>query len=762
MSFAQRALRHLVWMAVWASPVLVSAEPGEGGIELSSTGGAALPDDGSVIRRENISFRSAGGPGDTVLRGVSAHGEVRFPLPRTWIPGPGNVVLLRFAHSTALDKDRSGLTVRFNGAIVATLALGKQPQPQIAEVPLPGDQFRPTNRLEFSAVQHLHGECERPFDEALWTAISDRSEIRLHYRTAPRVPDLSEFPFPLVDDRSLQRQKVSIMRPADPDDSTLTAIARVMAGLGRVTRGREIEMLAAPGPEGYAGALLAIGTARELRALGRPGLNLPVPVKLVSGAPSFVDSRGNSIQPGVGILEVTNNPAAQGRPLLVVGGNDVAGLLKAVTALVERHHAGALSGSAILVTSAKREEVVRAQPQPGLIPRGKKLVTFEELGIPEMTIRPTSTREVAANFGFAPDEHPTPKKHQVRIVYSYGAGMDGRDSTLEVVLNDISIGGARLGAVSGEVRQELALSVPGRFLQPRNRLLLRFHLFPQDRKRCEGVAQDHLWATVHRDSSIEIQRDRWTELPDMGLLQYGLFPYTDPPDLSGVALVTRARVGLEGFRTFVNLALALGRETRSRRIEIAGSTSLQSPTVAGRHVIAVEDPGSAAVAPELAALRRLRALGPSGPLRRESSDVLLATLNEAGFGVVEQLLLPGRGGETVLFLSGAHDTELSAALRALLDPKRRRMIQGAAMAIPVDEQLPTRIFEPDSRRVIGERPLADSVSAWLIPYYWPAVGLFFVLLGIAFVFYRRLRTHRLRRRLAESRQAVVAPTEREA
>jgi hypothetical protein len=537
---------------------------------------------------------------DLVLRGAVASATVRFPWPRGWVAEPGNVVRLLLRQSPSLAAGRSSLSVSLNGAIAGLFPLGGGGATREVEVPLSAASLRAHNELRFDLEQRGDGPCDRALDATLWTAISRRSELRFRYRATTRPPDLAELPYPLLDDRALWRPRIAVLRPADADDAVLTALARVLAGLGREAGPREVA--------------LAVGTARQLRALAAGGANLPLPIRMVRGTPSFVRPDGTPVAPGVGVLQTAARPDGTGRAVFVAGGNDEAGLEKAVTALVERRRASPLAGSAVLVTWVRRAEETPAAPRSGRVPRDRQVVTFAELGVGDTTVRGGLSEAVVVPFALSGDEHPRATRHRIRIVYSYAPGM-ARDSTLEVVLNGVSIAGTRLDGSSGETRASLTLNVPGRLLRRRNELGLVFHLRPRGPERCTGFAHQHLWGTLHGDSTVDVERDRWAELPDLSLLRHDLFPYTDPPDLSGVGLVVGARAGPAAFGAFARIAFALGRETRSRRVDLAAATRARSAELARRGLIVVDDGSD--IAGELDGLRRLRLA--NGALRRDSA-----------------------------------------------------------------------------------------------------------------------------------------------
>jgi hypothetical protein len=694
---------------------------------------------------------------DFDLRGVLASAGVRFPWPQNWVAMPGSAALLKFTYSSAIVPERSNLTVRLNGTVIASVPYRKDRTSGTLDVPIPPEALRPLNHLEFVAMQHMQADCENPFDEALWTTISKQSEIRLRYWVADREVSLADYPLPIVDEQALSPARIAVLRPVDVDDAALTTLARVLAGLGRAAQWRPVQLGATESPDGEAeSSLVAVGTAAQLRALaGAKGISLPVPVQATGGTWRFVDGSGKPVPEGVGVVQLVPRPGEPGRAILVVGGNDAEGVRKATVALVEDHHAGALSGNARLVSEARRGGSSPADVALGTFPRGQATQTLAQLGVEETTVRRGAAHDVTFEFRVIPDERPSAKKHRARIIYSYGAALNTKISSVEVILNKVSLGSARLAAEGGERRVDLAVGIPPRLVLRRNLLIVRFHLMPRMADPCDIVSQDYLWATLHPDSEITIERDRWVELPDLSLLQFGFFPYADPPDLSQTALVLPKAAGAEAFRSFAALALALGRDTRSRRIDLRATENGADPGLAGKHLIVAEDPRTPSTVPALEGLRRLRSLGPSGPLRRAGAAAVLSTLNESGFGVVEQLMRP-EGGSSVLFLSGARDELLAAATNAVTDLRRRVKLQGAAMAIHLGEDVRTRPFEAEKKGIIGHKPTAIVVASWIRSYYWLVIGLAFAVLFAGVITYRKLRRRHLQERLEKQEAALAA------
>ncbi len=175
--------------------------------------------------------RELAAPG-IVLRGASASREISFTVPRD-PPLRRARVVLHYLHSRAIAA-RSSLTASVNGVPLSTIPLNDGNADRgLLEAAIPPALLGEYNRLGLAASQHSGAPCEDPFEPSLWTAVLADSEIVFDFGTPLAVPQLKDFPRPLVDVLDYRPARVRFVIPPDAAASAYAAAARAAALIGR-------------------------------------------------------------------------------------------------------------------------------------------------------------------------------------------------------------------------------------------------------------------------------------------------------------------------------------------------------------------------------------------------------------------------------------------------------------------------------------------------------------------------------------------------
>lgn len=171
----------------------------------------------------------------------------------------------------------------------------------------------------------------------------------------------------------------------------------------------------------------------------------------------------------------------------------------------------------------------------------------------------------------------------MNLRYSYGPQVNPRLSAVEVLLDDVFIGGARLTSENGATRQTLKVDLPANLIKPTSKIKVAFRLNPKEPPECGKVIDQQLTGTIHADTDFKLNRENAVELPDLELLQTG-FPFAAPQDLSSTTLVVPDSPSDTDLLTLLAFSERLGRLSRSDSIQIKTYTaSAVTADIAKKH-----------------------------------------------------------------------------------------------------------------------------------------------------------------------------------
>lgn len=467
------------------------------------------------------------------MEGVYPEARLGFTRPRNWQTKTAKLVL-RFQHSPSLLADRSSLVVRVNDTSIGSIPLNR-PKSQIGQVVLniPPNLIQDYNDIAILAEQQTSETCTIPTDPTLWTEILPDSKIVLDYEPQNVPLDFSRYPYPLIDQLSLDPNQLTYLRPSTYSETWLNAAALFQADAGRMVDFRPLNTRLTPDLDNlkWNDRLVVIGTPAEQPLLSQ--LSLPFPVK--SG--QILDGNNSPLPPDVGVLMLTTVKDG-GNPVLVATGNSGEGVLKAVQFLVQTQDSQIGTGQAITVTSLTEAPALAPRAWPGYLPTNnrfnlRELTMENRQPFEDTTVRGTNAPSVQIPFKSLPDDRFS-RGSTMNLQYSYSSQVDPRTSTVEVRLDDVTIGSKRLNSSSGK-RESLNVDLPPNLIQPDSALTVFFNLNPRQSEVC-GLSKDQsLWGTVHSDTRFDLKRDIFVQMPDLKLLQTG-YPFTAPQDLSEMAI----------------------------------------------------------------------------------------------------------------------------------------------------------------------------------------------------------------------------------
>ncbi len=487
---------------------------------------------------------------DLKLTGELGSAVVRFACESAWKPSAGSALHLFISHSPDLDGTRSFLSVTLNYGILRSLRLDESNQ-STAEItiPLPPEMLRPENEIRFSVEQFsgVHRSTE------IWTAIKPSSFITVQYDENRPALDLSLLPSPLVDRRSYRPQQLSVLLPNRPSSQTLEAtallIANYSAGLGEGLTIHPVHSVDAASDR-----LLIVGTPEEQ------------PLRLLaSQLPVGLFRTANKVRPGTrdqelfptddGIIALSQRPGKALSLVLAVTGNSSDAVSRAVRRLIEGHLEG---GSSFVTVDAD----VRLTPRlprewEGFLPATGHF-TLGQMGFEELKLDSQNNFSLSVPLRSTPDAQFLAYGHQMTLRFRFKSDVSLEKAKLDVALNGSNLGRFAASEFAAGSRPSIQLKIPASLLRRQNILTLRLD-------GMEGSPSENAAAWLLPTSEFDLPRDYRSDLPDLQLLQDGLFPFGLKSDLSDTIVVVPDDSSGEVTAGLFQLAGLLGRLLPSDR-----------------------------------------------------------------------------------------------------------------------------------------------------------------------------------------------------
>lgn len=498
------------------------------------------------------------------LEGIYPKTQLDFTKPRNWQIKSAKAIV-RFRQSPTLLGNRSNLTLRVNDTSIGSKALDRSDSTiGQAEFDIPAGLIYDQNSLTFLAEQQTEEDCTNPNDPGLWTEILPDSKLVFNYVIQPVSLNFSRYPYPIVDEFSLEPNQVSYLEPQTPSSSWLTSISRFQTEMGhlmdyRPLKTRIVEALEDVKPDEK---LIVIGTPAEQPILA----NLALPYPLQNGR--FLDGQQQPLPDDIGILMLTTSNDSD-TPILIATGNAAEGVSKAIQFLVQPNDRQIGTGQALTVNSL--EDLPSPDPRiwSGYLPSDDQfelsaLTMPDRQPFSETTVRGSNAPAVQIPFRALPGDRIL-RGSTMTLHYSHSTQVNPKTSAVEVTLDDIALGAKPLNSSSGE--GTLTVDLLDNLPRPNSMITVRFLLQPREGGVCGLEADQQLWGTVHGDSSFNLVRNTVVQLPDLKLLTAG-YPLTAPQDLSSTAVVLPDNPTQTEVQTLLNLSERLGRISQADSVKI--------------------------------------------------------------------------------------------------------------------------------------------------------------------------------------------------
>ncbi len=687
------------------------------------------------------------------LRGVYSEGRLGFTRPRGWNIGTVKAEI-HFQHSPALHANRSNLTVLINDRAVASIPLNRK-QSQVGKVliNIPPKLLLEYNELKIVAQQNNTSACIDPSDPTLWTEILPDSKLIFNFQRKPIPLNFSNYPYPFFDNLNLETNRIVYLQPKETTKSWLEGTARLQASLGRQADFRPIEtnVISDIADVSTNERLVIIGTPNEQPALA--DLDLP---RKIAGS-QILDSNQNPISDDTGVLILTTTKKGQ-VPVLIATGNGAKGVAKAAQFLAQPSSRKMGTGQVVLVRKLEEAATPGQREWPRFLPESNQFqlkdikTQFNGDAFRDVSVRGSAAPPIEIDFRALPDDRFI-RGSSMNLVYSYSPQMNPRTSAVEVLLDGVFIGGARLDSGQGAIRKNLKVDLPAKLVKPDSRIQVFFRMNPKepfDKANCINPSDQQLTGTVHADTSFDLKRENSVQLPDLKLMQYG-FPFAAPQDLSKTAIVLPPEPNTKDVLTMLAFSERLGRLSRadSVKLDVYTSDTLPPQVRKEEHLVGIGTRDNFPF-PEVF---KSQGFNLSQSFIRGSAQRTIQTPQDRQ-GMIKQILSPWNGDRVVLALTAQTDTGLERIQQVLSKDPWFFQLKKDTVLISSNKKNPPA-YDPDgyqlaffdnapSSRRIENTNLVSKISRmlqenWLLV---PAgiVGLSLILYGIVQLYLKRIST----------------------
>ena len=476
-----------------------------------------------------------------------------------------------------------------NGTSVGSIPLNK-PQSKIGEIvfPVPLNLLQDHNELVIAALQNNSPTCTQdPYDPSLWTEVLPDSKLVFDFQPQPIALNFNRYPYPVFDNLSLETNAVAYLLPKSLDETWLTAATKLQTELGRLANFRAldtriVETIDQVEPNER---LILVGTPAVQGAIG--SLDLPLAIE----NDQLLDGKQQPLPPDVGVLMLATSPNEK-VPVLIASGNGAEGVAKAVQFLVQAQDRKIGTGQVIFVDQVNPVQTPPAREWRGYLPVAdsfqlKDLPTFENQPMQDVVVRGSHAPAMEFDFRALPDDEFLPGS-TMTLRYSYGPQVNPLTSLVEVQLDGVAVGGARLTNVAGEQHKSLKLDLPAERIKPNSKIQVNFLLDPREHRSCSRVTDQQLWGTIHTDTQFDLQRQTTARLPDLKLLQSG-FPFAAPQDLSNTTIVLPDSPSQSDLLVMLEMGERLGRLSKADSVQMTvyRASKLPEEQRNAHHLIAI-------------------------------------------------------------------------------------------------------------------------------------------------------------------------------
>lgn len=613
--------------------------------------------------------------------------SVNFGLPASWALNGNSQLNLHFAASmlgwqntsnlSVLD-GRMALRVTLNGQRIAFIPIAGSFDDTIT-IPIPNGLLRTVaegnrNNLIFALEARLDCNELSPVELIIY----NDTFLQFSYGTRPLQPDLSRYPYPLVQN-TIVTDTITLLVPQEPTTNELSAAFAVAASLRQLSSSGDLQLMRESdlSDERRANSHLVL--------IGQPS-RMPLINEVVLAAPAEGDAFPSlPMGPDDGVTQIAGSPWSAAHVVLVVSGANDETVLKAAQSLETLRRWPQSAGTAAMVAEIRDA----ASPE---VQEGRR--TFAQMGIYPETIEGAGQRELEFLF-VLPFDQTLPGNTVMGLSFAHSALIDPTRSQMSVVLNGKSIAGLRLTEASaiGHVAQVV---LPRANLQPGvNRLTLDVDL--NELTECGSSGDKGVWLTVRDDSYFEFTpaADGITRAQPFTLDRFPI-PFADHPDLAETCIVV-PRTDPVAWSAAMRIAMTLANSTYSNVVApaVAFADDLSDEMRMNHHLILVGQPKDQPLLAELTEqLPVVFKEGSNDPDDQRSRVVMHFNPPESQ-GYLELVAAPWDARRAVLAVLGRNNTEVTWAASGVTRSSLRNRLSSQLALIQQDSvAIPELIVQP--------------------------------------------------------------------
>lgn len=499
-----------------------------------------------------------------MLKNVKSFRDVYFTKPQTWQILPGSVLNLTFNHSTELIPSRSILSVFINSKLVKKEPLDSSSfNTKTISIPIPLVGLGNYNTIRFQVEQHYTNKCEDPLEHSLWTSIKPQTQIVFHYREITPRFDLARYPFPIFDPFQYFATEVNYVTPSlnKQSDKSLNALGLIAADIAQKINWHKMKFNAIkPDNTTSNEHSVIIGTPEENSSIVKLNKFLGNSIKNINGRPVIIDKSGQELNKDWGVIYFINNPSNINKALLVITGNSPSAVNKAAKYLSNDSLTKNLKGTVAVIKDYSPHQEASNNIAKYVY---NKSMSFYKLGFNDKKAERMGAPPLNYPIRIIPDLSTSKEKLSLNIIYSYSPKLNPELSSMEVIFNGHSLQGVKLDNVNGEKNKSLKINIPHQYVNTYNDLQVVFHLFPDKFGYCVDYYDDNTWATVSKDSSVNLPSDAKILAPNLELFNDEFYPYTIKQDLSNTSIIMPDNPTVNDYQALLNVISAIGSLTNS-------------------------------------------------------------------------------------------------------------------------------------------------------------------------------------------------------
>jgi cellulose synthase operon protein B len=638
---------------------------------------AGLPINDSVFAQaENemqIPFSQVGGT-EIVLKGPYDSKSLSFSLPDNWQLLDGTTLELYIDVFIASDQSAASelegsvgasLNIYFNRSLQETISLvvGEEKTYRIPIRVQDLNEEDSDGRVQISFLLDAGIDCDYGFHKTT-VKIAPKSVINIiHSEKSPNL-DLRNLPRPIYKRDSYQPELAKVVISDKASAGELNTAYLVMAAFGRMTNRRlDLEMVTdsqLTQSVRQEANLIFVGKAASLSMLNE--VNMPVPIN---------DGRFVSqvLQPEDGVIEMIISPWNPLRTVLIVGGNNDVGVVKAGQALTTGNiQTAALPTVSYIAQVAALESDASQISNSGITTNLD--YTLAELGYSIEQAAPSAQTGLGIQYFSYEFNLPfgqiAREEAYFNLIFGHSALIDTTRSEITMFVNDNLAGSVRFTEENtsfAEARIDIAPTV---FQPGRNRIDFAAQLIPYN--MCASLLSNGLWVSIYPESSIHVQLSNDIgEKPQFLELRSYLYPFLVNPTMSDLTIVL-PQTDTTDWISFGDLIYNLGGRATGEVLsfDVRFSDTLSEEDHQD-NLILYGMPKNLSLPDELNAALPASFEQNSNVAILDNQTVVYRIEPNKSLGYLELLASPWNGDKTILIVSGTNREGLLLSKQALLE-----------------------------------------------------------------------------------------------